>query len=362
MNRNAILSPLVIVLCSIIIMGLLISPAYACSVPVFQYALAYWPADPYEVIVFHRGILSSEKQAVMDKLKSASWGSEIHANIVVRDIDLAESPGLIMEKLWESQSSSELPWVVIKYPRISGIVTDVWSGALTNANIEMILDSPIRREVASRILKGETAVWVLLESGNEQQDKAAFDMLEMQLMRMSEELRIVVPEESSEGFTEDDLRVKFSVVKLSRNNPNEAMLIQMLLNSEWDLKMLPKPMAFPIFGRGRALYALVGDGIRGQNIEIACSFLAGWCSCEIKEQNPGVDILMSVNWDSRIDEGLYKQTTQLLNSSREVTVEDTKQSNMRRNILIAVIIQLLVVFAIAFLIIWRRKRKMMEEG
>jgi len=341
-----------------VIFILLFSPSvWACSVPVFQYALAYWTADLYEVMVFHRGALPSAEQAVMDKLKGASWNAEIHANITVKTIDLAESPGIIMQKLWESQADSELPWMVVKYPRISGITEDIWTGPLTAANVESLLDSPTRKEIARRILKGEVGVWVFLESGNQQKDDAAFSLLESQLMKMSEKLRIIAPEGSEEDFDEADLRVTFSMIRLSRNDPDEKMFIQMLLNSEWDLKTLSKPMAFPVFGRGRALYALVGDGIRENNIEIACSFLVGWCSCEIKEQNPGVDMLISVNWDGMIDDRLYEQTTQLLNADRAAEAGGGTQSGMKRNVMIVLLIQVVAVVFIALMVLWRRRRR-----
>ncbi|TWW12353.1 hypothetical protein E3A20_01920, partial [Planctomyces bekefii] len=36
-------------------------------------------------------------------------------------------------------------------------------------------------------------------------------------------------------------------------------------------------------GRGRVLYALVGDGIAEGTIAAACDFLTGPCSCQVKE-------------------------------------------------------------------------------
>ncbi len=55
-------------------------------------------------------------------------------------------------------------------------------------------------------------------------------------------------------------------------------------------------MAFPVFGRGRALYALVGDGIQEKNIREACESMLAWCSCEIKAQSPGTDLLIAADW------------------------------------------------------------------
>ena len=202
--------------------------------------------------------------------------------------------------------------------------------------MKTLLDSPIRREIARRILNGEAAVWVLLESGIPQQDEAAARLLETQLKKMSENLKILAPEEDTlvdMTYAEKDLSVAFSMVRLSRNDSSERMFVQMLLHTELDLKTVSKPVAFPIFGRGRALYALVGDGINEDNIESACSFLVGWCSCEVKELNPGVDLLMSVNWDDMINEqlvGYYEETPLITGSSKSAATRSENSSTLKR--------------------------------
>jgi hypothetical protein len=80
------------------------------------------------------------------------------------------------------------------------------------------------------------------------------------------------------------------------------MFIEMLLSSEEDLREeKPQTMAFPIFGRGRALYALVGKGINNDTIDAAGADLTGPCTCTVKEQNPGIDMLMPVAWDELVE-------------------------------------------------------------
>jgi len=94
---------------------------------------------------------------------------------------------------------------------------------------------------------------------------------------------------------------EFSTVSLSRTDPNERMLLSMIMNSEPDLDdYVKEPMAVPVFGRGRALYTLIGEGINADNIREAAAFLTGPCGCEIKMMNPGVDLLMAVNWDGAV--------------------------------------------------------------
>ena len=329
------------------------SSVWACSIPVFRYALERWSADDYEVIVFYQDNLSIEEQTMVDKLKKVSSNSNSRANIIVRMVNLSESPDEAMRKLWEAQSASELPWMVLRYPRFSRVLEDAWSGHFTAASVEMLLDSPTRKEIARLILEGGSAVWVLLESGIQQQDDAAAHLLETQLRQMEETLEISVPEEDDMAYTQvnSDPRVKFSMVRLSRKNPSEQIFVQMLLHTELDLKTISKPMAFPIFGRGRALYALVGDGINEDNIEMACSFLVGWCSCEVKELNPGVDLLMSVNWDKQ-----YEQIPLITGYSEHATAKNENSGTLKRNLLIVALSQILIVAIATCVVLWRKKQ------
>lgn len=100
----------------------------------------------------------------------------------------------------------------------------------------------------------------------------------------------------------DRENAKFPIVDVSRDDPGEAVFRRMLLMSEPDLRDYDEPMAFPVFGRGRALYALVGAGINPDTIAEACMFLTSRCSCVVKELNPGMDLLMTANWDAAAEQ------------------------------------------------------------
>jgi hypothetical protein len=76
------------------------------------------------------------------------------------------------------------------------------------------------------------------------------------------------------------------------------MFVRMLLRSEEGLESSREPMVFPIFGRGRKLDALAGKGISTENVEEYCAFLSGPCSCQVKLQNPGLDLLLAAEWES----------------------------------------------------------------
>jgi hypothetical protein len=71
----------------------------------------------------------------------------------------------------------------------------------------------------------------------------------------------------------------------------------MLLPRDREIK---GPIVFPVFGRGRALGAFWDDALTARTIEEAGAFLAGACACEVKEQNPGIDLLVSLDWDQAL--------------------------------------------------------------
>ena len=281
---------------------LLAAPVAACSVPVFRYALERWPSDPYEVVVFHRGALTADQQSLVDGLSPEGRAGEIAANVQVRAVDLDQNSDAALTQLWESRASETLPLMVLRYPHP---LEPAWAGPLDADNISNLLDSPQRRELAHRLLKGETAVWILLECGDAAKNDAAATLIEQELARAQQTLEL--PEIDQQDLVDglmtaspDELKIAFSLVRLPRTDPQEKIFVEMLLGSEPDLREFDEPLAYPIFGRGRALYTLVGAGINAETISEACKTLVGPCTCQVKEQNPGMDVLMAVNWDGLV--------------------------------------------------------------
>ena len=275
---------------------------YACSVPVFRYALEEWNADPYVVEVVHRGPLHGEAVVARDLLDSYARGEEVSANFVVSYVD-AEKRSQGMESAHtQGLTDAGEARMTVYLPVAIGRREPVWSGPLTREAVKKIVDSPLRREIARRLLRGDSIVWILLESGDEKTDVAAATLLEEQLKVLETTLKLPelpMPQEEAIPATEDGtmLRLAFSLVRLGRDDEAEAFLVASLLRTEPDLPALRQPMAFPIFGRGRVLYALAGKGINAENIRRACEFLIGPCSCIVKAENPGVDLLMAADWE-----------------------------------------------------------------
>lgn len=310
--------------------------AHACSIPVFRYALERWPADYYEGIVIHKGPLADDDPAV--KLLQ---GEKVEfLNLRVSPIDLDNKQGQArpersrgdtlaitgdLTDLLGGPIPETLPALVLWYPSCKGRAAPFWTGPFTVDAVKALIQSPKRQELARRLIAGQTAVWIFVETGNAGKDKTAMQLINQELDKATKELKgdpilqnyskmgpkETPPELGLATDTEElqttepaqsgveGISYKFSILPVSRSDPNEKIFLDMLLKSELDLdEYSHEPIVFPTFGRGRALFALVGEGINSDNLRDAIAFITGPCGCEIKMMNPGVDLLMNENWDA----------------------------------------------------------------
>jgi len=280
---------------------MLLGRAGACDIPMFRYALENWAPDTYEAYVFYRGRLSGEERRALEYLRAQSVEGKGRANIVVREVDLSSSPSGEVLKVWREEGAS-LPRVVVKYPPPSGIPGKAWSGPLSLGAMRRLLTSPARERIADLIIGGSTAVWVLIDGLSREGSEEAARRLKRLLRKAEETLRIQFLDPVTGEFSEEP--PEFPLVRVSRGDPREEAFLRLVLNTEPGLEKVSEPVAFPVFGRGRALCLFVGSEIDEENVMDACQFLCSWCSCVVKAQNPGVDLLMSVEWD----EGLRRET------------------------------------------------------
>jgi len=275
--------------------------ARACSVPVFRYALERWTPDRYHAVVFHAGSLSADQRAALDVLQRAQAAGRANLDVHVADLDGQMTEGL--RTLWDAQPG-RTPWLVLLYPTSMAGDREIWAGPLTTKAATALVDSPARRAIAERIAVGQTAVWVLIEPPG--RAGAAAGVLEEQLAAGPDVLALP-PElmEASPHLT-SRLRIEFSLLRIKRDDPEEAILLAMLLGTEPDLERDYRdvPIAIPIYGRGRTLLAMVGPGIVPENVLAGCRFLVGRCSCEIKAQNLGVDLLFDYPWRDALEVSL----------------------------------------------------------
>jgi len=273
---------------------------YACAVPVFRYALERWPADYYEAVVIHRTPLDENHPAA-----AALTGQDAEfLNLRISRIDLSTATDEEIKNTLggppPESIAAEGPALAIWYPWQRGRAAPFYTGDFTLENVKALIHSPKRKELAKRLNEGQSAVWVFVESGNKSKDIAAMQILSDELAKATEELKEIAPSVAEEAET-PGLTFSFSILPVSKTDPNEQMMLTMLMRSEPDLDQYADgPIVFPVFGRGRLLYALAGEGINTDNIREAIGFITGPCGCEIKMLNPGVDLVMAVNWDAAV--------------------------------------------------------------
>src|SRR5207245_10754054 len=122
-----------------VILALLATPAVACSVPVFRYALERWPADRFSGVLFVDGKLSDAQDEVLASIVRAADAPAAGLNLAVEKVHVS---GVIPEKysrLWKEQKDAavgKLPWLVIRYPALVGDEEKVmWAGRRESGEI-----------------------------------------------------------------------------------------------------------------------------------------------------------------------------------------------------------------------------------
>jgi len=273
----------------------------ACSVPVFRYALERWPADLFEVDVFYRGTLTPDQRARVSRLEDQSqinggavnW-EVIHCNL---DEELAEDLRAVGGTLGEVP----LPHVVLRRPGGRRGSAVVWSGPLSEVN-GSLWTSPARDELIERLANGDSVVWLVFRGSDEARSRQVVEKLQEQLPGLAAEIPLPpgagLP--GSELLTKLPLEVRFSVLEVDGKPADEALLRNLVTRGVLDDPADDETIVVPVFGRGRAMTALKAESIDEALLAECSGFLCGACSCQVKQSNPGFDLLLAVNWDERL--------------------------------------------------------------
>jgi hypothetical protein len=269
----------------------------SCSVPVFRYALERWKPDAYKGIYIYRDEISESDRALLDQLKQVASNPDYPLNLLLREVDVNTFPEEKLTDLLKGPIPKSLPVLAIWYPNQMGKSLPLWVVPPDPTFIRTLVDSPKRKQMAESLINGDSVVWVFIPSGNAGKDERAETL-------MRRELDVALRTYSDAPFTilsgakQKKLTYGFPILTLSPKDPAERIFVDLLLKSEPDLyEHTDEPMVFPVFGRGRVLGCLFGDYINEKNMREVSAFLVGSCSCEVKEFNPGVDLLMAAPWD-----------------------------------------------------------------
>ena len=254
-------------------------PASACSIPVFRYALDRWQADPFALEI------------------SANDAKDEAVARFLRNLTDAAPLNLIISRTNEDGLSR------LAFPHAAADATPAWSGKLDGATLPRLTDSPARTEIVKRILAGECGVWVLVESGMREVDDRVASALEKRLRYLEQvaQIPMIDPNDPTSKLGPGPaLRVKFSVLRIKREDTAEQVFTSMLAGPNHDMENANGPWLALVFGRGRALGAWPAEGFGDEQIDEACLFLLGACSCEVKRMNPGWDLVIKEDWNESL--------------------------------------------------------------
>jgi hypothetical protein len=257
--------------------------ASACSIPVFRYALDRWSADAYRLEV---SPADAKDEAVAKFLRNLGTSSPYN----IEGVRLpAEATG---------------PSRLLAPANKDGQRSEVWNGMLNAELLGQFVNSPLRQRLVADMLAGASGVWVFVESGDKAADDAAVAKLEKRLRyleNVAQLPRINPNDPTSKLGPGPKLQVKFTVERVNKADAKEGMFLKMLAGSKATEEMTKGSWLAAVFGRGRVLGSWPVAGFGDEQVEEVCLFLLGACSCQVKNLNPGWDLLLTADWEAGLD-------------------------------------------------------------
>ena len=275
---------------------LLAAQVLACSTPVFRYAIERWPADSYRMLVFSEKELSADDQQLLAAAAEKSEGAFYsHTSLIS---EMSDEVKAVYDAVTNKPA---LPFFALLYPLEMGTNLVVQAAPLTSNALDRVIMSPVRLKIAQSLIGGDAAVWLLIKGPDDVQNREIRAMLDSRLREIEQTAEfnsdfVELAEMAGTGVPE----LKFSVLEMDRNDPQESLLMEMLTRIVDDRQDLTGPLIIPVFGQGRALVLLLKDRISEETVDRVAAFLIGNCSCEVKSMNPGFDLLIGANWVSGI--------------------------------------------------------------
>ena len=258
--------------------ALLHAETCACTIPVFRYALDRWEADKFHLVL---PASASSDSALTDALRPLRANGKANLDIT---------------------TSKEAATAVLNFSRDSE--KPVWSGTLDKASLTALLDSPGRTKIIEQILAGDSAIWVIA-AGDNPADKAEVERIEKRLKFLGQVASLPIQDPNdpdSQLGPGPALKLKFSTLRLNRNDPAEKLLVSILAGPKGAIDPATTSFAAAVFGKGRVLGAWSLNDLDDASLEDACMFLVGRCGCRIKNENPGWDLLLNVDWVKALNE------------------------------------------------------------
>jgi len=226
----------------------------ACTTKVSEWVLLNSVPNQYTLVFYHNSLLSENQKQQNSKISTDIKDANIlFKNVQSKEVIKPYYALYYQERLFAKYDSPE--------------------------ELYAIANSPLREKIAEQLMSGKLCVMLYLKTDDKEKDTRGLEILKKTI--------------TSSPFGEI-----ITIVELSRKDLSEKHFISMLLNVESDLSEIKEPMLFGIFGKFKALEPLLSKGITEENINLMIDFLTADCSCLIKDNLPGTDILYTSNWEN----------------------------------------------------------------
>ena len=277
----------------IIFLLLFSSCTFACSAPVFRYALMYWRSDPYQIILKYSQSETNKLAGILKEINKLN----IRRSFILR----------------KEKSTNAVGKIILKYPPDKRIRKIIWESELTVTNLKKILNSPFRKSYIDKIYNKKSLIFLLLEGENQKLNEKIAKIITNSIPKLEKEIKL--PHEYT-NIPKEDLKIydtnivfKLSFMRLSRTNSEEQIFINILTSSLPErIYKKDEPIVFPIFARGRMLAAFREKDVCYSELKRICEYVAGECSCEVKSRNPGFDIFIPEGWDKDKEKKIISET------------------------------------------------------
>lgn len=277
------------------------------GIPLYRYAYENWKPKPYQLNIYYKGYLTKKEKKVVEYFRSFEKEKAITLSV----INLSDPKDSDTKKiwLWNKQEIKTLPRIVLSYPENSLISVNAWDCPMKYYDAKRIMSSPKRKKIAMHLQKGCAAVWLLLECGRLKDDENAALFLKSNLKLLSER-------EQFKGHS-------FAIERIAKKEKKEKFFINLLRHVKSAARE-DIPVIIPVFGRGRALYALSGDLVSTESVEEVCEYLVQPCDKKTDKtiQKPGLDLLFGCDWDKAIS-----PETEAVENNKEENNEGSDEEN-----------------------------------
>lgn len=281
-----------------------------CDTPVYRYAMYRWDPADYELFFFHK---TADQVADVAQLKSTidqwSISNECSTNLSLTTVDLTNQSAMsvLPPEIFDCfHAGGKDSGFVLTGPKRHCLFVD----ALSVEQLSSWMQS-LSVDVCEKLADQSICVFVIAADENADPGLVGqtIEQLETKLANFkadwaSEKVRL---SNSSHSIGTLDLDSSFAIEKRSSKlgqfqwyvvDDSDSPWFRWSLETAREDSQTPGVWIYPVFGRGRALPPVTAEQLTDQWLKEQLEFLTSACACTVKEQNPGVDLLLQYDWDS----------------------------------------------------------------